>query len=270
MVWQRAQCHHAGGGHHADHRDLPVRPRTVNIWRTALTPIITKVVTELLAERNAVIESLRETVAEQQKTINKLEQYSRKNCINISGVKEKDRESVKALTKEISRAVGISVTDGDIDTAHRIGKHVEGKARPIIVKFTTFDRRQDLYQARRKLRSASAPAGSSLSDAELRQIFLSDSLTKSNRDVMYAARQLKNDGKIAAAWTDAGRMKMRIVADGPTKVIRSLDDLRSIAPEHAVFTATAGRPGAARAVTPAAGDGHQSLPARRSNRLAGK
>ena len=40
-------------------------PETVNIWKTALTPLITKVVTELMAERNAMIESLRETVAEQ-------------------------------------------------------------------------------------------------------------------------------------------------------------------------------------------------------------
>ena len=233
-------------------------PETVNIWKTALTPLITKVVTELMAERNAMIESLRETVAEQQKTINELEQYSRKNCINIAGVKEKDRESVRVLAKDIGRAVGVNVTDGDIDTAHRIGRQVEGKVRPIIVKFTTFDKRQELYQARRKLRAASAPAGSSLSDAELRLIFVSDNLTTTNRGIMYAARQLKNDGKIAAAWTDAGRMKIRVTADGPTKVIRSMDDLRSIDPEHTVFAAPAGRPGAARAVP------------RRSDRLAGR
>ena len=233
-------------------------PETVNIWKTALTPLITKVVTELMAERNAVIESLRETVAEQQKTINELEQYSRKNCINIAGVKEKDRESVRVLAKDIGRAVGVNVTDGDIDTAHRIGRQVEGKVRPIIVKFTTFDKRQELYQARRKLRAASAPAGSSLSDAELRLIFVSDNLTATNRGIMYAARQLKNDGKIAAAWTDAGRMKIRVTADGPTKVIRSMDDLRSIDPEHTVFAAPAGRPGAARAAP------------RRSDRLAGR
>ena len=233
-------------------------PETVNIWKTALTPLITKVVTELMAERNAVIESLRETVAEQQKTINELEQYSRKNCINIAGVKEKDRESVRVLAKDIGRAVGVNVTDGDIDTAHRIGRQVEGKVRPIIVKFTTFDKRQELYQARRKLRAASAPAGSSLSDAELRLIFVSDNLTTTNRGIMYAARQLKNDGKIAAAWTDAGRMKIRVTADGPTKVIRSMDDLRSIHPEHAAFAAPAGRPGAARAAP------------RRSDRLAGR
>ena len=55
-------------------------PETVAIWRTALTPIITKVVTELMAERNAVIDALRDTVTEQQKTINELEQYSRKTA----------------------------------------------------------------------------------------------------------------------------------------------------------------------------------------------
>ena len=233
-------------------------PETVNIWKTALTPLITKVVTELMAERNAVIESLRETVAEQQKTINELEQYSRKNCINIAGVKENDRESVRVLAKDIGRVVGVKVTDDDIDTAHRIGRQVEGKVRPIIVKFTTFDKRQELYQARRKLRAASAPPGSSLSDTDLRQIFVSDNLTATNRGIMYAARQLKNDGKIAAAWTDAGRMKIRIAADGPTKVIRGMDDLRSIDPDHAVFAAPAGQPDAARAVP------------RRSGRLAGK
>ena len=231
-------------------------PETVGVWRTALTPLITKVVTELMAERNAVIDALTETIAEQQKTINELEQYSRKNCINIAGAKETERESVRKLTKDIGRAVGVNLTDGDIDTAHQLGRHTDGKVRPIIVKFTTFDKRQEFYQARRKLRGASTPVDSSLSAAELSQIFVSDSLTKANRSVMYAARQLKNDGKLAAAWTDAGRMKIRIVADGPTRVIRGLDELRSIDPDHAVFTApAAGQPGAARATTQAAAAG---------------
>ena len=212
-------------------------PETVAVWRAALTPIITKVVTELMAERNAVIDALQHTVEEQQKTINELEQYSRKNCINVTGVKETDGESVRSLTKEIGRAMGVNLADGDIDTAHRIGRHAEGKHRPIIVKFTTFDKRQELYQARRKLRTASAPASSPLSEAELRQIFVSDSLTTANRAVMYAARQLKHDGKIAAAWTDAGRMKIRVETDGPTRIIRGMDELRTIDPDHAVFAA---------------------------------
>ena len=249
-------------------------PETVSVWKTALTPIITKVVTELMAERNAVIDALTETIAEQQKTINELEQYSRKNCINITGVKEKERESVRKLTKDIGRAVGVNLTDGDIDTAHRLGRPADGKDRPLIVKFTTFDKRQELYQARRKLRAASAAVDSSLSDAELRQIFVSDSLTKANRSVMYAARQLKTDGKIAAAWTDAGRMKIRIAADGPTRIVRGLDDLRSIDPDHAVFAAnpTAGRPGAARVTTQAtaARGASRAVQTRQSSRLAAK
>ena len=189
--------------------------------------------------------------------------------MNIAGVKEKERESVRTLAKEISKSVGVTLVDSDIDTAHRIGKHSDGKERPIIVKFTTFDKRQELYQARRKLRTVTAPPDSSFSEAELRQIYVSDSLTKANRDVMYAARQLKSDGKIAAAWTDAGRMKIRTVKDGPTRIIRSLDDLRSIDPDHAVFSApSTDRPGAARALAPAPGDGYQV--ARRSGRRGGK
>ena len=225
-------------------------PETVAVWRAALTPIISKVVSELLAERNATIDALQRTVEEQQKTINELEQYSRKNCINVAGVKETAGESVRALTKEIGRAVGVNLADGDIDTAHRVGRHTEGKHRPIIVKLTTFDKRQELYQARRKLRTAFVPAGSPMSEAELRQIFVSDNLTTANRVVMYAARQLKNDGKITAAWTDAGRMKIRVEADGPTRIIRGMDELRAIDPDHAVFatpTPRPGRPAAARA-----------------------
>ena len=247
-------------------------PETVSVWRTALTPIITKVVTELMAERNAVIDALTETIAEQQKTINELEQYSRKNCINISGVMEKERESVRKLTKDIGRAVGVNLTDADIDSGHRLGRQTDGKPRAIIVKFTTFDKRQELYQARRQLRTATAPADSSLSEADIRQIFVSDSLTKTNRSVMYAARQLKNDNKIAAAWTDAGRMKIRIVADGPTRLIRGMDELRSIDPDHPVFAAPpAGGPGAARAPTAAAARGaSRAVQTRQSGRLAAR
>ena len=42
---------------------------------------------------------------------------------------------------------------------------------------------------------------------------------------MYVARNMKKEGKLHSAWTDVGKMKIRIREGGQTTVIRSLEDL---------------------------------------------
>ena len=56
-------------------------------------------------------------------------------------------------------------------------------------------------------------------------VFVSDSLTRDNQQLLYRARQLKREQKIFAAWSDVGKLKVRVRQGGPTHVIRSTRDL---------------------------------------------
>lgn len=77
-----------------------------------------------------------------------LEQYSRRYCLRINGVKKDKNETAgDCLGKvlEISKSLDVDIKESDIDRAHRIGK----KKEVIIVKFHSFSKRTALYRARK-------------------------------------------------------------------------------------------------------------------------
>ena len=124
---------------------------------------------------------------------------------------------------------GVTVTRADIDRTHRIGKPGTGKVRPIIARFTNFAKRQDVYNARRELRKPRPVRGSAVSSEVAGKVFISDNLTRQNQHTMFVARNMKKQGKLHSAWTDIGKMKVRVREGGPTKVIRSLEELYAAA-----------------------------------------
>ena len=67
---------------------------------------------------------------------------------------------------------------------------------------------------------------------------MADNLTRYNSAVMFAARELKREGRINSSWTDSGKMKVRIGGrNSPTKIIRSAADLRKLVGDHAALDA---------------------------------
>ena len=158
--------------------------------------------------------------------VNELEQYSRRLCLNVTGIPEGgQQESTNQLVIDAARMAGVEVVASDIDTSHRIGAPKTGKTRTIIVRFTNFTKRQALYNARRQLRKPLTFPGSTVTADTVKDVFVSDSLTRENQLFLYKARQLKKEQKIVAAWSDVGKLKIRISKEGSTHVIKSLRDL---------------------------------------------
>jgi len=49
-----------------------------------------------------------------------LEQYSRRECVEIRGVPGRAGESTSHLVKEVGKALGVEATDNDISVSHRL------------------------------------------------------------------------------------------------------------------------------------------------------
>ena len=75
--------------------------------------------------------------------VDRQEQYSRRNCILIHGVKEKQNEDTdEVVITKIKSEMDLDISPGDIDRTHRIGVPSKSKNRPIIVNFVRcMDRR---------------------------------------------------------------------------------------------------------------------------------
>lgn len=65
-----------------------------------------------------------------------LEQYSRKNNVEVSGIPETPREDVIGLVKDVGKALGVEIQESDISTAHRVPSYRKDRPSPLIVQFS--------------------------------------------------------------------------------------------------------------------------------------
>ena len=97
------------------------------------------------------IQSLEDELDDQQ-------QYSRRNCFLVHGIKEEFKEDVEGKVMEIfANKLEAGVSINDISRSHRIGRFDrnnanKGKTRPIIVRFSSYRQRKKVFDLKKKLK----------------------------------------------------------------------------------------------------------------------
>ena len=170
-------------------------------------------------EKEKELQELKEEVAAQKVIISQqeerladLEQYSRRNCLNFTGIPENGEENTVQLALDLGKMANVKLDRSDIDRAHRIGAprratqdQPRPPPRPLVVKFVSYQKREAVWFGRKDLRKAKPPRGSSLGEASAKDVYVQENLTRRNQDIMYEARQLRRAGKLWAAWSDGMR-----------------------------------------------------------------
>ena len=158
-----------------------------------------------------------------ERQVNSLEQYSRRSCIRIFGLKEKHGENTDTLVCEVAKQINVDLQAEDIDRSHRVGdpSTVTRKGeRPIIVKLKSYHKRQELLQNRRKLKN--------------KGITIQEDLTERNRALLQEAYKLFKKGTVQGAWSSNGRVFVSIpntTGSPKRKLITCTEDLTKIAPQ---------------------------------------
>lgn len=78
-----------------------------------------------------------------------LERCNRRRNLKIHGLKEKDEERIRDVVIEILSKIAPQIApslDYAVDTAHRLGRRLEGKHRQIMIQFTTRHHRDVLWK----------------------------------------------------------------------------------------------------------------------------
>ena len=161
------------------------------------------------------------------KANNDLEQYTRRECVEIRGVPQKPDESTDTIVKEVGKAVGVEITDIDISVSHRLPPSKLYKNRkpgppPIIVKFVRRDTEDAFYQARMKMTSKA------LGFPDENRMYISESLSPANRVLFNEAYKLKKDLDYKFLWTSNGRVFLRAAEASSVISIHSLDLVKKI------------------------------------------
>ena len=93
---------------------------------------------EIISNLQLEVRTLSSKVSKLEKQADQQEQYSRRNCLLVHGIKEVRSEATDDIIIEtISQNLDIDIAPHDIERSHRIGqpRQPREKQRPIIVKF---------------------------------------------------------------------------------------------------------------------------------------
>ena len=108
--------------------------------------------------------------------------------------------------------MGIEVTDNDISVSHRLPLSKAYKSKkpagpsPIIAKFVRRDMKEAFYRARMKLKGKTTK---DLGLSKANNIYISESLTASNRELFNEALKVKKDLNYKFIWSSNGPVFMR-------------------------------------------------------------
>lgn len=163
---------------------------------------------------------------------NDLEQYSRRECLEIHGIPPPDgneEENINCIVSKIGELVGVKIDEDDISISHRLptsAKYKGKRAIPaIIAKFVRRDLKESLYRARKELKQFTT---SDIGYFAENKIFINESLTEPNKALYRNCLKVKREKDFNFIWTTNGKIYMRKDRDSRVIHIRNTCDLAKL------------------------------------------
>ncbi|XP_070543898.1 uncharacterized protein [Ptychodera flava] len=158
--------------------------------------------------------------------LNELQQYSRRNNLEIHGIPQHNNEDTDNIVIKIAAAIGVDVTSSDIDISHRLPRrHSQQRERqlppPIIVKFVRRSVRNTLYYSRRNLQGKT-PTHLHLDDNATNSIFINENLSPSVKRLFHQVNDRRKHLKWRYIWTNNGKIYTRKDDTSDAIIISSL------------------------------------------------
>ena len=120
-----------------------------------------------------------------------LEQYTRKFNVEVHGIPECEGENLADIIIKIGQKISVDITSQDIDIVHRLRKKTP-TTKPIIVRFTSYRKKREFYQARFNLKTTkiSEIIESVKHEVEAR-IYINENLTQRRQELLAKARKMR-------------------------------------------------------------------------------
>ena len=158
-----------------------------------------------------------------------LEQYSRKNSLELYGIPEEIDMSTDEIVCKVAVAIGVNIQCDDIEISHRL-KRRHG-IKPIIAKFSSHKDKTKVYKARLQLRGRSVmdifPDYSSTTDTPKR-IYINENLTHYRKEMLDLALKKKKDEKILSAWSLDGKIFVKTSPTGRPRKMSSIEEIEDL------------------------------------------
>jgi hypothetical protein len=188
---------------------------------------IIKAQEEIICKLQLENEGLRRNVQDMQLQMDVMEQYSRRNTVEIYGVPSTDNEDVMKIALDVCSAVGMTVREEAIDSCHRLRMRNNRVTAGIAVKFV---RRRDADEVLRRRRMKRDLATNHIGVPGVGQpVYVNQSLTVRRRVLFAKAKQLQKRNGWKYVWLDrSGNVKVRCCDSTKVVSIKNEGDLESL------------------------------------------
>lgn len=179
------------------------------------------------------------------KEMNEMEQYTRRDCVEISGIPVQQHEDTKDLVIQVGSLMGLDIDERDISVSHRLPSKSRSDSyssrlrsrvgslnssdqhQKIIVKFVRKDIKTSFYGARKHLKDKST-RDLGLSRSSVNKIYVSESLTAKNKILFNECLKFKKEHRYNFIWTHNGRIYLRKSGDDPAHLILRKEQLSNL------------------------------------------
>jgi hypothetical protein len=145
-----------------------------------------------------------------------LQQYSRINNIEITGIPVTDNEDIYLIMDSMAKALNLTYSRTDISIAHRIPKTKNAKHPSIIVCFISRTTRDAWLSAGRSLRLTTKKVNAALQEGD---VFINEHLTPQNKYLLSYGKKFARMKNLDRAWFRNGKMWIKLHAnDRPIRV----------------------------------------------------
>lgn len=179
----------------------------------------------MLKSENEIIKK-RLTMVELQ--LDKIEETSRSNILDIFGIPEKQSENVLEIVKKVCvSGLGMSVNYSQILNCFRTKSNKKDVlSKRIMVFCHNKELRDDIVKRGhdKKINLSVKTLGYSSNE----KIYINDSLTTFKRNLLFKANEMKNSGKCKFVWVRDGNIMMRKVEGDRIVYIKTSSDLDKI------------------------------------------
>ena len=185
---------------------------------------------ELFAARNKIDEQ-EDEIAELYRLQDNLEQYTRKQSLELCGIPASAYASTEGAVLKIASALDVPMSAEDINISHKIKSNGVGT---ILVKFQSHKAKSRLYKARTKLKNFRLtdifPDVSTATRvaAGTGRIFINENLTSYRKDLLRKANDKRKDGLIISVWSMDGKIFVKTSPDGAPVRIYEKEDLENL------------------------------------------
>ena len=182
-----------------------------------------------LDDAQAKIDEQQEEIAELYDLQDKLEQYTRKNSLEIHGIPENAYSTTEEAVLKVAESLDVAVRPEDIEISHKLNR--DG-VKPIIVKFVSHKTKTSLYKQRTKLKNFTVsdifPCSSAATRVQSKGIFINENLTSYRRELLKEANKKRKDHMVLSVWTMDGNIFVKTSPEGKPVKIYAKNDLEDL------------------------------------------